>query len=1066
MTTTYSSGKLQLTFNSGNVSVVNGSGNLGVTGTYYISIQGRNLIGLNLNSALVPVTLTTTSTLTITLPELESGETWSDIVISASTSNDVSTLTQVMVVNASDTTVILTSAELLKLTTSQRTVANPSALPATPIQGLIRYVTSLNYYYEYDEYSTATVDNLTVLTATTGRWLRVGAISTYITDTTATDGCDQDVRTPNLIVNAPSYTCDGSKGDGVTFWLRNEFSTIIPSGTRISCTVRLFEEDKSQLFNSLLILELLGYVNLTTGVLDASVSSGEVTYQPRSQWLTLPEDLDIGYAAVVRVSPKFTITDLDNNVPYLANLTTYITFAPTSGIYTPGVFGNLIYNEYDKWRIYSDAGLSVIKSKGSGIINNYELNDISAETITGLSSNTANQYIFLTSNGTSFASTTSSFISAVKRCVVSTVNGVGTPVSYGSVTLDNTKKLSVTINYPTNVRSNYPDTLVAGSSRGKFNATSIVIYIKNSSNAYFVSEVAITPSASNDVAVLNYSDFTSSTLAAPSSNYGLYAPLSVTTSTPSNSSTFPTGSYEVFVAFKYTGVVTVIDHSVSELYEITADLQTIFETVATVWYSDNGVPSNLIGENGAYYLNYNTADIYKKVNDTWSLDGNISVSSPSFTTIAVSGQSNVVADQTNDTLTLVAGTGITLTTNATTDAITITGTSVSNTFSTIAVTGQSNIVADSGTDTLTIAAGSGITLTTNATTDTLTISNSGTATNTFSTFAVSGQSDVVADSSSDTLTLVAGTGMTITTNATTDTITLASSGTSATVNVGTVTALNPDQSPTVTNTGTTSAAVFAFGLPSAPTTTIGTVSTLSSGSSVTVTNTGSNGNVVLNFGIPQGASGSMSASSGFILNPVGSPITTSTSEVGFYVDTSDNLFKTRLASNGATSIVGSTQDAFFLRPISTPTTPSTARGLFTDTTDGLLKTRDASSGTVRTLASLNRVQGYTATQYSSPSVQNISGVVTLDGSAANVFILTLTGNVSDLTMSNIQVGATYIIYLIQDATGSRTITLNAIFKRLTGDTTTVNTTANKVNMLTGVARSSSAITLAPISVEV
>jgi len=69
-------------------------------------------------------------------------------------------------------------------------------------------------------------------------------------------------------------------------------------------------------------------------------------------------------------------------------------------------------------------------------------------------------------------------------------------------------------------------------------------------------------------------------------------------------------------------------------------------------------------------------------------------------------------------------------------------------------------------------------------------------------------------------------------------------------------------------------------------------------------------------------------------------------------------------------------------------------------------------------------------------------------------------------MNNIQVGATYIIYLIEDATGGATITLNSIFKRITGDTTTFNTAANKVNMLTGVARSSSAITLAPISVEV
>jgi hypothetical protein len=45
--------------------------------------------------------------------------------------------------------------------------------------------------------------------------------------------------------------------------------------------------------------------------------------------------------------------------------------------------------------------------------------------------------------------------------------------------------------------------------------------------------------------------------------------------------------------------------------------------------------------------------------------------------------------------------------------------------------------------------------------------------NSFLTIAVSGQSDVVADSSSDTLTLVAGSNITITTNATTDTITIA-----------------------------------------------------------------------------------------------------------------------------------------------------------------------------------------------------------------------------------------------------------------------------------------------------
>ena len=46
----------------------------------------------------------------------------------------------------------------------------------------------------------------------------------------------------------------------------------------------------------------------------------------------------------------------------------------------------------------------------------------------------------------------------------------------------------------------------------------------------------------------------------------------------------------------------------------------------------------------------------------------------------------------------------------------------------------------------------------------------------FKNIAVAGQADVVADGTADTLTLVAGTNMTLTTNAGTDTITLASSG--------------------------------------------------------------------------------------------------------------------------------------------------------------------------------------------------------------------------------------------------------------------------------------------------
>jgi hypothetical protein len=59
------------------------------------------------------------------------------------------------------------------------------------------------------------------------------------------------------------------------------------------------------------------------------------------------------------------------------------------------------------------------------------------------------------------------------------------------------------------------------------------------------------------------------------------------------------------------------------------------------------------------------------------------------------------------------------------DAITGTNTGDQNIFQRIAVSGQSDVVADTTTDTLTLVAGSNVTITTNATTDTITIASSG-----------------------------------------------------------------------------------------------------------------------------------------------------------------------------------------------------------------------------------------------------------------------------------------------------------------------------------------------------
>ena len=106
------------------------------------------------------------------------------------------------------------------------------------------------------------------------------------------------------------------------------------------------------------------------------------------------------------------------------------------------------------------------------------------------------------------------------------------------------------------------------------------------------------------------------------------------------------------------------------------------------------------------------------------------------------------------------------------------GSTGSGTVTSVAISGTDGIQVDSGSP---ITTSGTIQLGVDAATMKTTLDLAGTNTgdqNVFSTFAVSGQSNVVADSTADTLTLVAGTNVTITTDASTDSITInaASSG--------------------------------------------------------------------------------------------------------------------------------------------------------------------------------------------------------------------------------------------------------------------------------------------------
>ena len=88
----------------------------------------------------------------------------------------------------------------------------------------------------------------------------------------------------------------------------------------------------------------------------------------------------------------------------------------------------------------------------------------------------------------------------------------------------------------------------------------------------------------------------------------------------------------------------------------------------------NGAPSNSLGAvNDVYFDNQNYV-LYKKTGSSaWTSQGSYAttVGNYTFSTIAVAGQNNVVADSATDTLTLAAGNNVTLTTNDSTDTITV-----------------------------------------------------------------------------------------------------------------------------------------------------------------------------------------------------------------------------------------------------------------------------------------------------------------------------------------------------------------------------------------------------------
>ena len=88
-----------------------------------------------------------------------------------------------------------------------------------------------------------------------------------------------------------------------------------------------------------------------------------------------------------------------------------------------------------------------------------------------------------------------------------------------------------------------------------------------------------------------------------------------------------------------------------------------------------------------------------------------------------------------------------------------------------------------------------------------------------------------------------------------------------------------------------------------------------------------------------------------------------------------------------------------------------------------------------------------------------TGSVTLDFSASQNFVLTLTGNITSLTASNEQVGQSGFIVFIQDSTGGRTVTLHGDYETAGGSGLSLSTAASTTDIVPYVVAASSRILL-------
>jgi hypothetical protein len=565
------------------VAVISGSVST-KTGTKYIWMQYRNRVGYSLVSTMTTVTVAASEGLQITVPTparpSPDGTDIHRFVILMSESSNVLNACVVAEFDGYETDGVtkrtlplslnLTHDEHFKLSQS---VANVAALPSQKVVGTHRQLTDTSSIVRWN--------------GTAWDVAKPQAFNTYTASTTAQYGSDVDLA---VVASDQILTLDYDVDSGIEsipigYALANTGTVVQPKGTRIGFSVFLEGEDAAESFaTGGLTIELIGYVNTVTGVLDTTGEGGigtmagvgvEVPYLGKSTGLSLPKDLPAGQAVVLVVRLNTTQALLGYKGVYGSGLRITPFFQQNLAQVSPGgkLFGSFIAAESGKRRIVPATGLEAIVLDGTGQIdlpgiNCYVFSNVGVQPVLSLAANTANQKVGITINGTCLIAPTAPSTTVALRAIVGTLNTVSAPTGWnGSISLNSSNLLRVTVTYPTQVRSDYPD-VIANSPDGEFNAGFVRIYVRPTGGGDVLQfEGVVTPGAVSQqftVGAIAGTNIGSGALPTrASADLCPYEPgnASYSSTTTAGSSTFSTNTYEVAIAFRYNNTITSINHA-------------------------------------------------------------------------------------------------------------------------------------------------------------------------------------------------------------------------------------------------------------------------------------------------------------------------------------------------------------------------------------------------------------------------------------------------------------------------------------------------------------------------